>query len=125
MRILVNGKRSTRRWPATPATAPTENFWREVHGFSSYERTMLYAKVLWSTTTGRTSAPAPSTAESFDHAPELDEALPDSARVAAELEGHFLEDVEVSKEFELEAWKKRPLRQRLAECVAGLRRQSL
>ncbi len=45
--------------------------------------------------------------------------------VVGELAGHFLEDLEASKEFDLDRWRQRSLAKRATESTLDLLRQSL
>ncbi len=42
-----------------------------------------------------------------------------------ELETHFREDLDVSRQIDLESWRERPLHKRLGELATELIRQSL
>ncbi len=124
VRILVNGKKIDKEVARQASHRSYGTLLEAGARLFEYERTMLHAKVLLVDDNWANVGSSNFDARSFDHDPELNVALPDSPRLMAELEGHFLEDLEESKEFELEAWKKRPMRQRAAERVAGLGRQS-
>ncbi len=88
-----------------------------------YDKTMLHAKTLivddnW----------ADLGSSNFDHRSfaldaELNVSVFD-AGVVTELEHHFLEDLEVSMELELERWRSRPLSKRAGELAADVFRQS-
>ncbi len=88
-----------------------------------YDRTMLHAKTLivdddW----------ADVGSSNFDHRSfaldaELNVSVFD-AGVVGELERHFLEDLEVSQELELDRWRNRPLTKRAGELAADVFRQS-
>ena len=88
-----------------------------------YDKTMLHAKTLivdddW----------ADLGSSNFDHRSfaldaELNVSVFD-AGVVTELEHHFLEDLEVSVELELERWRSRPLTKRVGELAADVFRQS-
>jgi len=88
-----------------------------------YQPTMLHAKVLiadgW----------ADVGSSNLDHRSlGLDDELNVAVRdpdVVAELARDFLADLEVSDEFDLERWKRRPLLKRCTESAADLLRQSL
>ena len=88
-----------------------------------YEQTMLHAKTVvvdeeW----------ADVGSSNFDHRSfaldaELNLSLFDR-ELAAELAGHFLDDLEVSEEIDPERWRNRPLRERVSEYAGELLRQS-
>jgi len=61
---------------------------------------------------------------SFDLDLEINVAVLDSD-VVEELSQQFLEDLGVSKEFDLETWKRRPVRTRAKEYATEIIRQSM
>ncbi|MEJ7764148.1 MAG: phospholipase D-like domain-containing protein [Acidimicrobiales bacterium] len=88
-----------------------------------YQQSMLHAKVLIADDWANVGS------SNLDHRSlglddELNLAVRDPATVG-ELGRHFLEDLEVSKEFDLERWRRRPLTKRLKESASDLLRQSL
>jgi len=89
-----------------------------------YDRTMLHAKVLLVDDGWANLGSSNFDSRSFDHDLEVNASVTDPG-VVSELEGHFLEDLESSSEFDLDLWRRRPLRKRVAEGLAGLTRQSL
>ncbi|MGH9165373.1 MAG: phospholipase D-like domain-containing protein, partial [Acidimicrobiales bacterium] len=88
-----------------------------------YQRTMLHAKVLIADDWCNVGS------SNLDHRSlgldsELNVAAHDPALVA-ELSAQFLDDLADSKEFDLDRWRRRSLRQRASERVSDLVRQSL
>ena len=88
-----------------------------------HQQTMLHAKVLiaddWADV-GSSNLDF----RSFGLDDELNTAVRDPGTVG-ELARHFLDDLEVSKEFDLERWRRRPLGKRMSEAATDLLRQSL
>lgn len=124
VRILVNGQKIDKEIARQASHRSYGKLLEAGARVFEYERTMLHAKVLLADHAWANVGSSNFDARSFDHDPELNVALPSSPHHLAELEGHFLEDLEVSKEFELAEWQKRPWRRRGVECVSGLGRQS-
>jgi cardiolipin synthase len=89
-----------------------------------YEKTMLHAKVLLVDDCWANVGSANFDSRSFDLDLEINAAIYDRSFVT-ELETHFREDLGVSKEIDLETWRKRPLRKRAAELGTEVIRQSL
>ncbi len=89
-----------------------------------YDKTMLHAKVLLVDRSWANVGSGNFDSRSLDLDLEINVAVLDSDLVE-ELSDHLLEDLEVSKEIDLEAWKKRPLRKRVAEFATEVTRQSL
>ena len=89
-----------------------------------YDKTMLHAKVMLVDDAWANVGSGNFDSRSFDLDLELNVAVVDPVAVA-ELEKHFLDDLEVSREIDLEAWKNRPLRMRAIEYATELARQSL
>jgi len=89
-----------------------------------YDRTMLHAKVLLVDRCWANVGSANFDSRSLDLDLEINVAVSDPGLVE-ELSGHFLQDLEVSTEIELETWRRRPLRKRAAEYATELIRQSL
>lgn len=124
VRILVNGHKIDKEVVRQASHYSYTRLLQAGVRIFEYERTMMHAKVLLVDDTWANVGSSNFDARSFDHDPEINVALPGSTKFAAELESHFLEDVEASKEFDLEAWQNRPWRQRVAEGVVGLGQQS-
>jgi cardiolipin synthase len=89
-----------------------------------YDRTMLHAKVILADDTWANIGSANFDSRSFDLDLELNVTVADRG-VVAELERHFLDDLGVAREIELEDWKKRPRSKRVVESATELVRQSL
>jgi cardiolipin synthase A/B len=88
-----------------------------------YQQTMLHAKVLLADGWANVGS------SNLEHRSQgLDEELTvgfTDPAVVAEFEKDFLADLDVCQEIELDAWRKRPLRDRAAERAGDLLRQSL
>ena len=87
-----------------------------------YQQTMLHAKVMIADGWANIGS------SNLEHRSlglddELIVAFSDPALVG-ELAQHFSEDLEVSTEFDLDRWRKRPLRKRAREAAGDLLRQS-
>lgn len=89
-----------------------------------YDQTMLHAKVLIVDGDWANVGSGNFDSRSFDLDLEVNVALND-ADLVEELSGHFLEDLELSREVDLETWSKRPLARRAAERATEVIRQSL
>ena len=79
-----------------------------------YQRTMLHAKTLMVDGAWASIGSNNLTNRSLALNSELSFSLSDQ-RIVAELEEHFRDDRKLSKEFDLERWRNRPLRKRLVE----------
>jgi len=89
-----------------------------------YDRTMLHAKVLIVDDRWANVGSGNFDSRSFDLDLEVNLALIDAALVD-QLSGHFLDDLTVSTEIDLETWRTRPAYKRMAEYATELIRQSL
>jgi cardiolipin synthase len=89
-----------------------------------YDKTMLHAKVLLVDRCWATVGSGNFDSRSLDLDLEVNVAVTDT-EIVEELSSHFLEDLEVSSETDLETWRKRPLRKRAAELATEVIRQSL
>ena len=89
-----------------------------------YDKTMLHAKVLIVDDRWANVGSGNLDSRSLDLDLELNVAVLDPDLVQ-ELCGHFLEDLEVSREIDQQTWKRRPLHKRAAELATELVRQSL
>ncbi len=89
-----------------------------------YDRTMLHAKVLLVDDGWANVGSSNFDSRSFDHDLEVNVAVTDRA-IVSQLAADFLDDLESSSEFDLDLWRRRPLRKRAGEAIAGLTRQSL
>jgi len=89
-----------------------------------YDQTMLHAKVLLIDHRWANVGSGNLDSRSLDLDLEVNVAMTD-ADLVGELEEHFLEDLDVSREIDAEAWSRRSLRKRAAELLTVLVRQSL
>ena len=124
VRILVNGQEVDKE----VARQAGHRSYGELLGAGvrvfEYDKTMLHAKVLLVDGGWANVGSGNFDSRSFDLDIELNVALLDPGLVE-ELSGQFLEDLEASKEIELDTWRKRPLRKRAAEYATEVVRQSL
>ena len=84
-----------------------------------YQRTMLHAKTLLVDGAWASIGSNNFSNRSLALNSELSFSLSDE-RIVAELEEHFREDLEASKEFDLRGWRDRPLRKRAFERATTL-----
>jgi len=89
-----------------------------------YDRTMLHAKVLIVDDRWANVGSGNFDSRSFDLDLEVNLALIDAALVD-QLSGHFLDDLTVSTEIDLETWRSRPVYKRIGEYATEAIRQSL
>jgi cardiolipin synthase A/B len=89
-----------------------------------YDKTMLHAKVLIVDECWANVGSGNFDSRSFDLDLEVNVAVV-NAKLVDELSGHFLEDLAVSREVDLETWRKRPAYKRIAEYATEVIRQSL
>ena len=89
-----------------------------------YDKTMLHAKVLIVDERWANVGSGNFDSCSFDLDLEVNVAVLDPELVQ-ELCSHFLEDLEVSREMDRQAWKRRPPHKRAGELATELVRQSL
>jgi len=124
VRVLVNGQEVDKE----VARQAGQRSYAKLAGAGArifeYDRTMLHAKVLLVDDEWANVGSSNFDSRSFDHDLEVNVSVVDRA-IVAELEADFLDDVESSSEFDLDLWRKRPLRKRAGEALAGLTRQSL
>ncbi|MDP9071136.1 MAG: phospholipase D-like domain-containing protein [Actinomycetota bacterium] len=123
VRIIVNGSKVDKEVVRDAAQRSYGGLLESGVRIFEYEQTMLHAKTVvvdddW----------ADVGSSNFDHRSfaldsELNLSLFDR-RLATELAGHFLDDLEVCEELDLERWKRRPLSQRVTEYAGELFRQS-
>ena len=123
VRILVNGREVDKEVVRKTGQNSYGELLRSGVRIFEYDRTMLHAKTLvvdeeW----------ANLGSSNFDHRSfaldaELNVTLHD-AGAAAELAGHFLDDLEVADEIDLRRWRSRPPAQRALELVGEVARQS-
>ncbi len=124
VRILVNGQKVDKEVARQAGHRSYARLAEAGARVFEYDRTMLHAKVLLVDDGWANLGSSNFDSRSFDHDLEVNASVSDPG-IVSELEGHFLEDVESSSEFDLALWRKRPLRKRVAEALAGLTRQSL
>ncbi len=124
VRILVNGQEVDKEVARHAGQRSYAGLAEAGARVFEYDRTMLHAKVLLIDDGWANVGSSNFDSRSFDHDLEVNVSVTDPA-IVSELERHFLEDVESSTEFDLDLWRKRPLRKRAAEALAGLTRQSL
>jgi len=124
VRVLVNGQEVDKE----VARQAGQRSYAKLAGAGArifeYDRTMLHAKVLLVDDEWANVGSSNFDSRSFDHDLEVNVSVVDRA-IVAELEADFLDDVESSSEFDLDLWRRRPLRKRVGEAIAGLTRQSL
>jgi len=123
VRILVNGQRVDKGVVRRSSQLRYETLLDAGVRIFEYQQTMLHAKVM--TVDGGWANIGSS---NFDHRSfglddELNVAFCDTG-VVSELEKHFLDDLDVSREIDLREWKRRPLRRRVVEHAGDLARQS-
>lgn len=123
VRILVNGHRVDKEIVRRTGQLRYDALLDAGVRIFEYQRTMLHAKVMivdggW----------ANIGSSNFDHRSfglddEINVAFYDAGLVT-DLEKDFLDDLDASEEIDLERWRTRPLRRRLAERAGDLARQS-
>lgn len=89
-----------------------------------YKKAMLHAKVLVVDDAWANVGTSNLDIRSLSMNEELNLAV-ESRGVVAELENHFLQDLEESEEIDLERWQQRPLRKRISEYAGEVARSSL
>ncbi|HUQ62853.1 MAG TPA: phospholipase D-like domain-containing protein [Acidimicrobiales bacterium] len=124
IRILVNGREVDKEIALRAARRSYSRLLEAGVQIFEYDQTMLHAKVLLVDDDWANIGSGNFDSRSFDLDLELNVAILDKGAVN-ELSEHFLEDLEVSREIELQAWRKRPLRSRAYEHATDLVRQSL
>jgi cardiolipin synthase len=124
VRILVNGQRVDKEVARQAGHRSYRTLLEAGVRVFEYDKTMLHAKVVLVDDAWANVGSGNFDSRSFDLDLELNVAVVDPVAVA-ELEKHFLDDLEVSREIDLEAWKNRPMRMRAIEYATELVRQSL
>ncbi|MDQ6784196.1 MAG: phospholipase D-like domain-containing protein, partial [Actinomycetota bacterium] len=122
VRILVNGHEVDKEVARQAGHRSNEKLLEAGVRVFEYERTMMHAKVMLVDDQWANVGSSNFDSRSFTHDPELNVVLPNSPELVAELEGHFLDDFGGSREFELEAWRKRPVHNKVAEYVTDIAR---
>ena len=124
VRIMVNGKEVDKEVARKAGQRSYGKLLEAGARVFEYDRTMLHAKVLVIDDQWANIGSGNFDSRSLDLDLEINVALFDPDLVA-QVSGHFLEDLEVSREIDLQAWRKRPLRTRAAEIATELIRQSM
>ena len=124
VRILINGQRVDKEVAREAGHRSYGKLLEAGVRIYEYDKTMLHAKVLlvddWWANVGSANFDS----RSFDLDLEINVAIYDRGLVK-ELETHFREDLDTSREIDLETWRKRPLHKRIAELATEVTRQSL
>ena len=124
VRILVNGHRVDKEVARQAGHRSYGKLLEAGMRIYEYDKTMLHAKVLLVDDRWANVGSANFDSRSFDLDLEINAAIYDRGLVK-ELETQFHEDLRVSREIDLETWRKRPLRKRAAELATEVTRQSL
>jgi len=124
VRILVNGQKVDKEVARQAGQRSYAELAEAGARIFEYDRTMLHAKVLLVDDEWANVGSSNFDSRSFDHDLEVNVSVTDPG-IVSELEADFLDDQESSSEFDLDLWRKRPLRKRAGEALAGLTRQSL
>ena len=119
VQILVNGPHIDKEFVRRAAQRSYETLLRRGVRIFEYQRTMLHAKTLLVDGAWASVGSNNLTNRSLALNSELSFSLADE-RLVAQLEEHFREDLENSKEFDAATWKQRPLRKRAAEAAISL-----
>lgn len=124
VRILVNGLEVDKEVARQAGRRSYGDLLKAGARLFEYDRTMLHAKVLLVDDDWANVGSGNFDSRSLDLDLEVNVAMSD-ADLVVELEKHFLEDVEVSREIDLESWSSRPWRARAVEYATEVVRQSL
>ncbi len=124
VRVLVNGQQVDKEVARQAGHRSYGKLLESGVRLFEYDRTMLHAKVLLVDDRWANVGSGNFDARSFDLDLEVNVAVVDAGLVA-ELSEHFLEDLDASREIDLEGWKQRPLRKRATEYATELVRQSM
>jgi cardiolipin synthase len=124
VRILVNGLEVDKEVARQAGRRSYGDLLKAGARLFEYDRTMLHAKVLLVDDDWANVGSGNFDSRSLDLDLEINVAMSDAGLVV-ELEKHFLEDVEVSREIDLESWSSRPWRARAVEYATEVVRQSL
>ncbi len=124
VRILVNGREVDKEVARQAGRRSYGDLLGAGARVFEYDRTMLHAKVLVVDDDWANVGSGNFDSRSLDLDLEINVAISGAALVV-ELEKHFLEDVEVSREIDLESWSSRPWRARVLEYATEVVRQSL
>ncbi len=124
VRILVNGQRVDKEVARQAGRRSYSKLLEAGARVFEYDKTMLHAKVLIVDGHWVNIGSGNFDSRSFDLDLEVNVAVLDEG-VVKELSDHFLEDLKMSREIDLETWRRRSLRKRAAERATELIRQSL
>jgi cardiolipin synthase len=119
VRILINGPHIDKEVVRRAAQHSYDTLLRGGVRIFEYQRTMLHAKTLLVDGVWASVGSNNVTNRSMALNSELSFSFSDE-RLVAELEEHFRDDLEVSKEFDLQRWNDRPLRKRAVERATTL-----
>ncbi|MGI9034131.1 MAG: phospholipase D-like domain-containing protein [Acidimicrobiales bacterium] len=124
VRIMVNGQEVDKEVARAAGRRSYTKLLEAGARVFEYDQTMLHAKVLVVDDGWANVGSGNFDSRSLDLDLEVNSAIMDGGLVA-ELEKHFLEDLGVSREIDLEAWKRRPWWRRAGEIATDIGRQSL
>ena len=124
VRIMVNGQEVDKEIARQAGRRSYTRLLESGVRVFEYDKTMLHAKVLIVDDRWANVGSGNFDSRSFDLDLEINVALVD-AELVAQLSGHFLEDLGVSTEIDLETWRTRPAYKRIGEHATELIRQSL
>ncbi|HVM14150.1 MAG TPA: phospholipase D-like domain-containing protein [Egibacteraceae bacterium] len=124
VRILVNGQQVDKEVARQAGHRSYGKLLEAGVRIYEYDKTMLHAKVLLVDDCWANVGSGNFDSRSFDLDLEINAAIFDR-RLVSELETHFREDLDVSRQIDRATWRKRPLQERVAELATELIRQSL
>ena len=124
VRIMVNGQKVDKEVARQAGRRSYTKLLEAGIRVFEYDRTMLHAKVLIVDVCWANVGSGNFDSRSFDLDLEVNVAVV-NADLVDQLSGHFLEDLAVCNEVDLETWRKRPAYQRIAEYATEVIRQSL
>ena len=124
VRILVNGQKVDKEVARKAGQRSYAKIAEAGIRIFEYDQTMLHAKVMLVDDAWANVGSSNFDSRSFDHDLEVNVSVSDSGLVS-ELETHFHDDAASSVEFDLDLWRRRPMRKRAFEAVAALTKQSL
>ena len=124
VRVLVNGHRVDKEVARQAGHRSYGKLLEAGVRIYEYDKTMLHAKVLLADDCWANVGSGNFDSRSFDLDLEINVAIFDRGLVK-ELETHFREDLDASRQIDLEIWRNRPLQKRLGELATELTRQSL
>ena len=124
VRVLVNGQQVDKEVARQAGHCSYDKLLAAGVRIFEYDKTMLHAKVLLVDRGWANVGSGNFDSRSFDLDLEINVAVLDP-NLVEELSDHFIEDLDVSTEIDLETWRKRSLRKRAAEIATEVVRQSL